>query len=75
MNKYKSTNKIIDTNFLDTYSIENVSYSSDDFICSPLKCHYPSYIPNDSYKSSKCIRIIKHTVPDSNNNNINIKKI
>jgi len=59
--------KILDTDFSDNYSVDNFSYSSENFIYSPLKCHYPSsYIPSDGYKSSKCIRIKKRSSHDKN---------
>ncbi|OUM66864.1 hypothetical protein PIROE2DRAFT_5845 [Piromyces sp. E2] len=67
---YKHINKEnLETDFSENNSIDNFSYSSDNFIYSPLKCHYPSsYIPSDGYKNSKCIRIKKHTSHDKKRN-------
>jgi hypothetical protein len=75
--KYQSSIKVSDTNFLDNYSINNVSYTSDDFVYSPLRCHYPSsYIPSDENKNTQCIGIEKQTRDNNNmkkynNNNSN----
>ncbi|ORX43761.1 hypothetical protein BCR36DRAFT_360527 [Piromyces finnis] len=66
LNHHKHVNeRKLESDFSDNYSEDNFSNSSENFIYSPLKCHYPSsYIPSDGYKISKCIRIKKHSSKD-----------